>query len=465
MYSRNRTIIRLCSYLSLIPILAFSMATASAQVCSNGSTTDCNPAGSTLNPAAAFVDPTPPAGYVQCAGFINTTGDDVRWDWENNCAGLVVDGGGLFLRLFDDASGNVIAGSRLYAGVPLSYALSTGFNFRTDLHEGEGFLDNPDLNPSQPGTSLAFHETNTSYCSCNRQPSGSGTCNDIYAANTANDKIFYVGGNSSNHAYEAVFGPPGGKGTCNLTDEIVAVRVAIYAGESTLEDAPARFQVTKTFEDGSTGEVDVRLTCNAGLPLEQEFTIAGGDAGVTFTVTDFQPGAMNCEVTETSGPDGYTPVYNNGQGCEWTAIQPAIYSCEITNLADPATFTVMTTLEVNGSDDVSDIEVTITCDSAISEANGGLTLSSLMGDADTLVATVDTSSGEPVCSAAVTSMVSGLETTDDCDNRSISVGGSSSCTIVYTVFFEGIPSLNRHGLAVLILLMLGAGAIGFRRFA
>ena len=48
-----------------------------------------------------------------------------------------------------------------------------------------------------------------------------------------------------------------------------------------------RFNVTKTFSDGITDEVEVTLTCNSGLPLEQSFTIAGGDpAGVTFVVTD-----------------------------------------------------------------------------------------------------------------------------------------------------------------------------------
>ena len=33
------------------------------------------------------------------------------------------------------------------------------------------------------------------------------------------------------------------------------------------------------------------------------------------------------------------------------------------------------------------------------------------------------------------------------------------------LFFEGIPTLNQYGLAVLVLLMLGIGVIGFRRFS
>ena len=53
--------------------------------CSNGSFTDCNPQGTTLIANSAFVDPKPPQGWVQCAGFINTIGDDVAPTFLNNC--------------------------------------------------------------------------------------------------------------------------------------------------------------------------------------------------------------------------------------------------------------------------------------------------------------------------------------------------------------------------------------------
>jgi len=46
------------------------------------------------------------------------------------------------------------------------------------------------------------------------------------------------------------------------------------------------------------------------------------------------------------------------------------------------------------------------------------------------------------------------------------VGHMITCTVTNTfVFFEGIPVLNRYGLALLVLLMLGIGVIGFRRFS
>ena len=60
-------------------------AVESTAKCSNNSSTDCNPGGTTLIGSSAFVDADPPAGWTQCAGFVNTTGDDVGNNFMNNC--------------------------------------------------------------------------------------------------------------------------------------------------------------------------------------------------------------------------------------------------------------------------------------------------------------------------------------------------------------------------------------------
>ena len=57
-----------------------------------------------------------------------------------------------------------------------------------------------------------------------------------------------------------------------------------------------------------------------------------------------------------------------------------------------------------------------------------------------------------------------VEIDNDCDDLVISAGNGDSCVITNTVFFEGVPTLSRYGLALLALLMLGVGLIGFRRF-
>jgi hypothetical protein len=44
-----------------------------------------NPPGTTLIASSAFVDPAPPRGWSQCAGFLNTEGDDVTDGFLDDC--------------------------------------------------------------------------------------------------------------------------------------------------------------------------------------------------------------------------------------------------------------------------------------------------------------------------------------------------------------------------------------------
>jgi hypothetical protein len=272
---------------------------------------------------------------------------------------------------------------------------------------------------------------------------------------------FYLGGSGSN--------PP----RDNFTN-IYAVNVIAYAVEGMMGITDvAYFKVTKTFSDGSTDEVDVMLTCNTGLPLKQDFTIAGGDPdGVTFVVTDFVEETMDCEVTETGTPAGYTTVLNGGAGCEWEDVTSGFRVCQITNEANPATYTVYkdwTVYREGGDVVVGEADVTIECDSAIvggDEDDGSWTLSGTLSDGETLVATVDTTEGPATCSASEEITQSGVEQASvGCDETSLAAGGSHTCTFTNTVFFEGIPTLSQYGLAILVLLTLGVGFIGFRRFA
>ncbi len=101
------------------------------------------------------------------------------------------------------------------------------------------------------------------------------------------------------------------------------------------------------------------------------------------------------------------------------------------------------------------------------EVNPNLwTLSGEIGDGGSLTATVDTTAGPARCSAIEeVSQSSGVESVDDCGWRFIPAGSSDECTFTNTVFFEGIPTLNRYGLLLMALLMLGIGAVGFRRFS
>jgi len=64
-----------------------------------------------------------------------------------------------------------------------------------------------------------------------------------------------------------------------------------------------------------------------------------------------------------------------------------------------------------------------------------------------------------------TATVNVIEEDNGCGRIKVSAGDAVECEIINTVLFEGIPTLNEYGIAVLALLMLGAGLAGFLRFA
>jgi hypothetical protein len=238
-------------------------------------------------------------------------------------------------------------------------------------------------------------------------------------------------------------------------------------------------RVTKTFTNGATGDVEVTLTCNGGLPLQQSFTISGGGPGVTFTVNNLPDSGADCEVTESGGPDGYT---NNAEVCSWTGVVGGFRSCAITNTPEPSEFAVeidFDTIEDPAID--LDWDLTVICtpaaDSATSTSFPGVTFD--VPDGTGSYMNTFEFYADPVndtnCTATLSGLSSAIEEDGPCTIKGIVVGEADdpatddvsetpTCTITATAFYEGIPTLSQYGLALMALLMLGVGFIGFRRF-
>lgn len=239
-----------------------------------------------------------------------------------------------------------------------------------------------------------------------------------------------------------------------------------------------RFTVVKDFSDDNTAGVDVEITCNTGLPLQQEFTISEGN-NVTFIVESFVPGEMNCEITEVV-PDGYTASYDNGDtvsavSCLFEEVTGGAYSCIITNELNAVTLTVTKQWDgVTEEDTISlHAEASYACYNVLAESDseelttveGYLSFDGLL-DTDVVDELYPDFGGTSYCSVTELEIDSAAEGDDsDCANVPIGVNQGNSCTIYNTVFFEGIPALNQYGLMLLALLMLGVGVIGFRRFS
>lgn len=127
----------------------------------------------------------------------------------------------------------------------------------------------------------------------------------------------------------------------------------------------AAFEVSKSYSDGSSDPVEVTLECNTGLPLSQSFFISPG-SGVTFVVTDFDSGHLDCRLTEDV-PAGYEPEYDDGTPnrveCSWDDVEDGeTKTCDITNYDDRATFEVSKTYSDFNTDPVW---VTITCNTGL----------------------------------------------------------------------------------------------------
>lgn len=93
-----------------------------APKCSNQSTTDCNVPGTTLIGTSAFVDPNPPMGWTQCAGFVNTAGNDVAHNFLDNCLNTTR----LRIRVFNAMGG---IEEDIYVATQMSWPAWPNFNY------------------------------------------------------------------------------------------------------------------------------------------------------------------------------------------------------------------------------------------------------------------------------------------------------------------------------------------------
>lgn len=254
----------------------------------------------------------------------------------------------------------------------------------------------------------------------------------------------------------------------------------------------AQFLVVKDFSDDNPAGVNVEISCNTGLPLNQNATISEfGDVGfdqVIFVVDAFDAGELDCDITESPVPAGYAESYvaDNGiggmagdisdgaAGCHYDDVQEGNFFCEVTDTLQPVEIEVtkewIGDLEAAGV--TPDAGASWTCENvraAADDTSLGTEVGSLSfsGNPDTEIATPIFADfgGSSVCSVTENTPFDAVETDDsDCASLPVSLGQGNSCTITNVVFFEGIPTLNRYGLAMLALLMLGVGGFAYRRF-
>jgi hypothetical protein len=237
----------------------------------------------------------------------------------------------------------------------------------------------------------------------------------------------------------------------------------------------ATFEVEKIFADGNDeATVTVSIDCNTGLILDQDKELQHGDS-VEFVVTEFDDGELNCSIEESS-TDGYSALYNfpSEDPCEWEAITDGSeFLCVITNEPDAVEIEVTKEWVIEGDNNNVDLyyQVHLYCDSVYVSAEqqaGEVYIGWDEGEgpgSDTHTFNVQPSFPSSSCWVEENVYDSAIEVDNGCGSITVSAGEGASCTITNSVFFEGIPTLSQYGMAIMALLMLGVGFVGFRRFA
>jgi hypothetical protein len=263
-----------------------------------------------------------------------------------------------------------------------------------------------------------------------------------------------------------------------------SLAITVPRGCSGSSDQNALFQVQKQFVDGNQSlPTTLNIRCTSGLPLEQSITTPAGEGiEVTFTVTDFEDGALDCEIWEETSDEYYATYecFSTGDcastqaSCSFTGASAGQENlCVIRNYPESVEITVESEWIDNRDEIFSNERVTVQliCRNVVGGdgewQHGVMTWSwDFYPDTPEQTATVQGGfSGTSECRTESTAQSSAVETVSNCDDWSAILPGGAplTCTQVHTVFFEGIPTLSRGGLLLVSLLMLATGLVFVRR--
>jgi hypothetical protein len=368
------------------------------------------------------------------------------------------------------AYGNPVELYGLGNGLDKDQAVDSPNLYRIDLNTGAANLVGPlDLDDDYTEAGLAFDDEGQLWAITDRR-----------ALNNAPSQVMKVD-KASGAASEV-------KATSETGFESLAITVP-RGCESTGNGQDALFRVQKQFVDLNDELTStLRIVCNGGSDLEQEFTTDPnegplGNVEVTFTVQNFQEGETDCEVFEDVPAfyDANYECFSTGEctdtesACVFTDITSSNENlCVIRNAPQPVEITVTKQWEFVRDEFIPEYpaRVSLVCSNVFAgdgtlPGNGDMIWSWIFENPlDSHVAMVQPLfDGSTVCRTEELIPQSAIESSTDCPpGTKIKLGdGKRTCTVVNTVFFEGIPTLSHWGLVVLVLSALGIGLVAVRR--
>jgi hypothetical protein len=268
-------------------------------------------------------------------------------------------------------------------------------------------------------------------------------------------------------------------------------------------DEVARFPTFVNFTDNNPASITVQNICNNGDPLDQTSDISESTPldFVAFVVHDMTDASdVQCIVSIANAPSGYTVSFNASTGedvggrispdnCTFTrALLDGdlrfdsqvegrnLNYCQITMTPKDARVDITKEWVVEGNQgNALDFEAQVSIESTVDfqgshgcyDSDNYCGYVGFKGPATQTKTVVFDGPGYLGATVYLDETIweSAWESDNSCNGAvRITNGGTSRCTFTNTAYFEGIPTLNQYGMAIMALLMLGVGFIGFRRF-
>ncbi|MCH7506814.1 MAG: IPTL-CTERM sorting domain-containing protein [Proteobacteria bacterium] len=280
---------------------------------------------------------------------------------------------------------------------------------------------------------------------------------------------------------------------------LVLAAVLLLPGLAMAGHSTATYDVRLNFNPNTGApETTANIQCTIGVPIADAIANLGNnDLNKPFDPVTYDAQGIDVCVVTVVAVEGYTPTYTATVSSGAALISGGInspcsfqpgedaqeFSCAVVMNGTVGTFKVTknwANVDVGGDSVDGSYSMELACDKAII-GTGGTSVVNPVSDTDlqgndtrtwtqtttstlTFIVDVSTTGILPNCWATEDVADSSVESDGNCGSREIGLGGFSECVITNTVFFEGIPTLNQYGLAIMALLMLGVGFVGFRRF-
>jgi hypothetical protein len=235
------------------------------------------------------------------------------------------------------------------------------------------------------------------------------------------------------------------------------------------------FLTSVEFTNSGLGTATATITCNSGIPLVQDHPISELE-GVGFVVAGMIIDS-ECSIGLTDVPGYVIRAESNGldtgSRCFFDIdVLDDTDLCSFIAAPLPFVYQVAKIWPVGDLNGVSQLATfhwqcnNVAVDAVSNDfinIDGNWTM---LGEGEFTRSFFANPIGGSWCSTLEIAFDSAVESDQGCATPISFVIGDTikGCTITNSVFFEGIPTLSQYGMAIMALLMLGVGFVGFRRF-